>query len=116
MKQIQGTRTDNHTIVSLNDKNGEYVLYVVMPGIRRSELEVNIRNRQLTVTAVRNEALHSIFEPAKPVINTWKESFRLPSDADTLMTAAVFYKGELEIHIPKGQGKSENHTQRVYVY
>lgn len=116
MKQNQPSAPHGHAIAQLNDGKGEYILYVVIPGMRRNEIEVNIRNRKLTVSAIRNDKLHGLYDRVKPVIRTWRESFRLPSDADTLMTAAVYYKGELEIHIPKGLTAPVNQYQKVHIY
>lgn len=117
MKPFQNKAPHGHARANLSDNSGEYILYVVLPGMRRSEIEVNIHKMELTVSAVRNDSLHGLYT-TKPSLKSWSESFRLPADADTLMTAAVYHKGELEIHIPKGNNKPENHIHRnrIHVY
>ncbi|HMT73997.1 MAG TPA: Hsp20/alpha crystallin family protein [Chitinophagaceae bacterium] len=115
MKRNQNTEPHRHARASLSDNKCEYIFYVVLPGMRRSEIEVNIHKKELTVSAVRNDSLHGLYT-ARPALKSWKESFRLPADADTLMTAAVYHKGELEIHIPKGENIPENHIHRIHVY
>lgn len=115
MKKNLTTEPQSQARACLSDNHGEYILYVVLPGMRRSEIEVNIHKKELIVSAIRNDSLHGLYS-AKPALKSWKESFRLPADADTLMTAAVYHKGELEIHIPKGHNKPEYNTHRIHVY
>ncbi len=116
MKHFINMVSHGQARANLSDKNGEYILYVALPGMRRNEIEVNVRKKELTVSAVRNDSLHGLYT-TKPALKSWKESFRLPADADTLMTAAVYSKGgELEIHIPKGHNKTENRTYQIHIY
>lgn len=103
--------------VNINEAIAEYIIYVAVPGMERKDFSVTINSKMLTVSARKGEALHcfSVIDEF-PVLAEWKESFKLPEDADTLMTAAVYKNGELEIHIPRGNPGEAGKPVQVFVY
>lgn len=114
-------KTGNNTpavtsAVSLGDVNGEYIVYVAVPGMERKDFSVTIINKKLVVSATKKEALHSFSLYDEQAFPAWKETFTLPEDADTVMTAAVYKNGELQIHIPKGKDKTGSSPVEVFVY
>lgn len=102
--------------INMNEGKGEYVVYVAVPGMERKDFSVSINNKLLTVAAVKREAIHcfSLFDEQS--FPEWKETFTLPDDADTVMTAAVYKNGELEIHIPKGKDAQAGKPVDIYIY
>lgn len=102
--------------INMNEGNNEYVVYVAVPGMVRKDFSVTISNKLLTVAAAKREALHcfSLFDEQN--FPEWTETFTLPEDADTVMTAAVYKNGELEIHIPKGKDAHTDKPVDVYIY
>jgi len=109
-----------HTVikpaVNINEGNNEYIIYVAVTGMYRKDFSVTINNKLLTIAAHKNEALHCFSIMEEPVHAEWKESFELPEDADTVMTAAVYRNGELEIHIPRGNADTAGKSVEVFVY
>lgn len=103
------------TAVSLGGNKEEYIVYVAVPGMERKDFSVTIINKKLVVSAVKREALHCA-ENDDLSFSSWKETFVLPEDADTVLTAAVYRNGELEIHIPKGRDNPGNSPVKVVVY
>ena len=102
--------------VNINEGDNEYVVYLAVPGMERKDFSVTIDNKLLTISAHKNEALHCFSTAEDPVHAEWKESFSLPKDADTVMTAAVYRNGELEIHIPRGSSGTTGKSVEVFVY
>lgn len=102
--------------INMNEGKEEYVVYVAVPGMERKDFSVTINNKLLTVAAVKKEAIHcfSLFDEQS--FAEWKETFTLPDDADTVMTAAVYKNGELEIHIPKGKDVHAGKPVDIYIY
>lgn len=102
--------------VNMDEDRHEYIVYVVVPGMQRKDIRIKIRNKELTVTALKEQALHCYMDSEKQLFSQWTESFILPDDADTVMTAAVYRNGELQIHIPKGKNENSDKPVEVFVY
>lgn len=105
-----------HPALLLNDRKNEYIIYAAVPGMQREEIRVNIRNSRLTVCADKKEPLHCYMDTYKKDCARFRESLLLPADADTLLTAAVYRNGELQIHIPKGKTVVEKKESEIFVY
>lgn len=102
--------------VNVDDNMQEYIVYVAVPGMQRKDFSVRINKRLLTVAAAKTEALHCYSCDDQQTFPEWHETFTLPEDADTVMTAAVYRNGELEIHIPKGKENTAVPPTEVFVY
>jgi HSP20 family protein len=102
--------------ININEANEEYVVYVAVPGMQREDISISIKNKTLTVCTTKKEALHSFINTDKQDCSKWTECFLLPADADTVMTAAIYRNGELQIHIPKGKTENAGDTTEVFVY
>lgn len=103
-------------VINVGDANKEYIIYVAVPGMQRKDFSVSINNNKLTVSAAKTEALHCFSTIERLSFPEWKETFTLPDDADTVMTAAIYKNGELEIHIPKGRGYTSGSPVELFVY
>lgn len=104
------------SITALQESQDEYVLYVAVPGMQRKDFAITIKGKELIVSANKKETLHIFHENEEPTHLRWAETFKLPEDADTVMTAAVYRNGELAIHIPKGKSTTASATVDVFVY
>lgn len=102
--------------VSLGENTSEYVIYVAVHGMERKDFSVTIINRKLIVSAIKKEARHNFGAKEEQDFPEWKETFVLPEDADTVMTAAIYKNGELEIHIPRGSDDHGSTPVEVIVY
>ena len=104
------------SVSAFNESPDEYILYVAVPGMQRKDFAIAIKGRELIVSADKKETLHVFHGNEKPVHPHWAERFKLPEDADTVMTAAVYRNGELVIHIPKGENTPADSPVDVFVY
>ena len=102
--------------VNIADQLSEYVVYLAVPGMERKDFSVSICHGKLMVAAAKREALHTTSPCEQQIFPEWKETYTLPQDADTMMTAAVYRNGELEIHIPKGKQDTSVSPVEVFVY
>ena len=104
------------SVSAFNESPDEYVLYVAVPGMQRKDFAIAIKGRELIVSANKKETLHIFHGNEEPTFPRWAEKFKLPEDADTVLTAAVYRNGELAIHIPKGENIPVNFPVDVFVY
>lgn len=114
VRKINLSRLEKHNLassVNMNEYKKEYIIYVVAPGMLREDIRVYIENRELTISVARKEPLHCFLNYAKR-----DEKFKLPIDADTMMIAAIYRNGELQIHIPKGSSYNYAIIKEVFVY
>ena len=116
MENLKKANPAIDSVSVLNESPDEYVLYVGVPGMQRKDFAIVIKGKDLIVSADKKKALH-IFEGSEVATNTrWAETFKLPEDADTVLTAAVYRNGELAIHIPKGKNIPAKAPINVFVY
>ncbi len=102
--------------VSVREDEQEYVVYMLLPGFSRKDILVTISNSHLKISAAKKEAFHYLLEEENG-FPEFEETYRLPEDADTLMTAAVYRNGELEIHIPRGRSTmKQKKPVELFVY
>lgn len=104
------------SFMNINEGQEEYIVYVVVPGMQREDISICIKDKLLTVSSSKKEALHCFTDNDKQNYSKWVESFSLPADADTVMTAANYRNGELQIHIPKGKNQPADEVTEVFVY
>ena len=111
-----GQRRRLHSTMVIDDNGGEYVVYLVVPGMERADFSISIDKSKLIVKAAKKQSLHSFFGDNKAV--NLSESIDLPEDADTLLTAALYRNGEVQVHIPKGitSGPVTSPMTEVYLY
>ncbi|MCX8019972.1 MAG: Hsp20/alpha crystallin family protein [Chitinophagaceae bacterium] len=102
--------------VRAEESANEYLIYIIVPGMKRENFTIKIKKNRLMVSA-RNKELKNFFSRFAASRNViWRETFILPEDADMLMTTAVFRNGALEIHIPKGTNCDFRAPLKIFVY
>ncbi len=105
--------------INIDENATEYVVYVAVPGMQRGDFSITIGQGVLTITAVKSkDSLHCFGALQKKEEKSiqWTETIELPGDADTVMTAANYRNGELQIHIPKGEKEENNESTEIFVY
>lgn len=102
--------------LNIDKMKSEYIVSAAVPGMERNNFTVQINNRQLIISAEKIKSHHLDSSIDRPLLNTWQEVISLPRDADTLMTAAVYRNGELEIHIPRRDENADCIPADVFIY
>lgn len=86
------------------ETNGELVVELEVPGFDEKELEIEVRDRTLSIVGERAEEtektekavrLHERFE------KRFERRFELPAGIDGEHVAAEYSKGVLTVHVPK---------------
>ncbi len=107
-------KTTISSAMNINENQQEYIVYVAVPGMQREDFNITVEKRKLVLSACKREAIHCFTGGDKQP--RWSQRFTLPADADTVMTAAVYRNGELQIHIPKGKPEVTKELTEIYVY
>lgn len=104
--------------VNIRENGSEYIIILAVPGMKRNEFCVEIKELALTISAS-----HSTTENKQALrrcefdLSEWKREITLPEDADPLLTTANYENGELRIHIPRSTPTvREKDKIKVYVY
>ena len=100
--------------INISEADQEYVLYLSTPGMQRENISVSVEKGVITIVGTESK-LQAFSDPSEKRSPEWKESLKLPQNADPLLTAATCINGELEIHIPKGDN-TEKEALMIHVY
>jgi HSP20 family protein len=97
-----------------NDK--EYGIQLSLPGVVKKDIELNIDNRVLTITAVRNRPEHKEdvkYHLSETVYGEFERTFKLPENVKEDKISAKFEHGILLVNIPKDQPKPLKRTINI---
>lgn len=104
--------------VNIRENGSEYIIILAVPGMKRNEFSVEIKELALTISASHStsENKHAL-RRCEFDLSEWKREILLPEDADPLLTTANYENGELRIHIPRSTPTvREKDKIKVYVY
>jgi HSP20 family protein len=103
--------------VNVDENENEYLLTIAAPGFDKQAIVVKVENDIIKISAAREISNENcIHDRCEYDYRRWERAFWLPDDADSLLTRARYYKGELIIVIPKGRKENTLFTLPVYVY
>lgn len=103
-------------VVTIDENEEEYLLYAVVPGMEKKDIQISSQEGVLTIKGVIVTLGRFYRDRCDYSLTEWSRSIHLPSDADVLMSTAIYQNGELVIHIPKGKEDSNNASMNIYVY
>lgn len=115
-KRLTAAKKATPSLFSIDEGPQEYIVYITAPGMQRKDISVCIHQKKITISAEKEQALHCVLPGTKRNLSHWSSTLTLPMDADTLMTAAEYHNGELQIHIPKGTAEHTSSPVQVFVY
>lgn len=95
--------------VDVIETEDAYLLYVELPGVRKEDIQLNVRDRRLEL-AGRRQALgeNRNFLRMERSYGPFRRAFDLGTPLDTQGIAADFEAGILRIHVPKGAAGTGN--------
>ncbi len=103
--------------VNICETKSEYLILIAAAGLQRDDFKIEIDQLVITISA-KNEV-----EPATMTkdrfeydYTSWTRAFALPADADSILAHARYHRGELYIHIPRGNTSDNNANATIYVY
>lgn len=103
--------------VNIGSSDEAYLITIATPGLHREDFQIEVENTVISISA-KKEILPSRFISNRCEYNysEWTRAFRLPSDADAIMTHAEYLHGELIIQIPKSESSENKTNSTIYVY
>jgi len=90
--------------VDIMEKEKEFLITAELPGIKKDDIKMNIRDNVLTVSGEKKQEKKTEkdnFHRTERVYGSFQRSFRLPDSADQENISAEFKDGVLSVTIPK---------------
>jgi len=103
---------------SVNTREGEYAYHidVDLPGVKKEDIKVDIKDGQLTISGERNfkkEVKEEDYYKVETSFGKFSRSFNLPDNADVENINALTDNGVLEVVIPKVDDKVNTRSIEV---
>lgn len=97
----------------VNTREGEYAYHLEMdlPGVKKEEISIDIKNSTLTISGERktkDEIKKESYYKVESTFGSYSRSFTLPKNVDLENIEARYQDGVLEIIIPKIKQQSED--------
>lgn len=90
--------------VNVLDNAEEYVVEMAVPGLKKSDFDINLDNQLLSISAetkVENEDDHENYTRREFGYSSFKRTFSLPETVETDKIAAKYEDGILKVTLPK---------------
>ena len=99
---LPGTWTPSVDVLETEDA---YLLYAELPGVRREDIQLQIKDRRLELSG-RRQSLgeNRLFLRLERSYGPFRRTFDLGAPVDSDAITAAFEQGVLRIHIPKQGG------------
>jgi HSP20 family protein len=94
--------------VDLYEKDDHFVIKAELPGIKKDDIKVDLKDRVLTLSGERsydNEVKEENYYRRERSYGKFQRAFTLPVDVDSDKIKAEFKDGVLQIEIPKPEDK-----------
>ena len=109
--------------VDVSEKKDSYVLEMELPGYTENDVELDLKDRVLTISSKlkdakkaekeeKKEAAESVYLIKERRNTTFSRSFTMPEDIDQEKVTAAFKNGLLTVVIPR---KAEAQTKRIMI-
>lgn len=109
--------------VDVSEKKDSYVLEMELPGYTENDVELDLKDRVLTISSKlkdakkaekeeKKEAAESVYLIKERRNTTFSRSFTMPEDIDHENVTASFKNGLLTVVIPR---KAEAQTKRIMI-
>lgn len=110
----RGQRTENEAMtlaewtpsVDIMETNGEYLIQVEIPGVKKEDMKVTLVQGVLTIQGMRKkdeEAQGTKYHRVERSYGSFARKFSLPDVVDDGNVQAVCKDGILTLHLPKSQ-------------
>ena len=94
--------------VDMFDNDDKIVIKAELPGMKKNDFSVDVKNRVLTLSGQRkydNEIKEENYYRRERACGNFKRVFHLPEDVDADNIKAEFKDGVLKVEIPKPEAK-----------
>jgi HSP20 family protein len=90
--------------IDLVEGEQDYSVHADLPGVDKSDIDINVENGVLTITAERRNRHEEKSKTSHLIERSYgkvQRSIRVPSNADATKASAKFENGVLELTLPK---------------
>ena len=99
--------------VDIAETDGAFELEFSLPGVKKSEINIDVSDGRLTVSGERkieNEKNEKNFRSVESYYGTFSRSFNLPDNVDADKVNAKYEDGVLKVVLPKDEKKVAKKT------
>ena len=90
--------------VNVIEDDKSFLLQIAAPGINKSDLEISIENKVLSIETIKNKnEENNNFTRKEFDYNSFKRSFTIPKSIETSKISATCVDGVLKIKLPKNK-------------
>jgi HSP20 family protein len=110
-------KEDFRPLANIEDNDKEYVVSLAVPGLKKEDLSVEVKDNRLTVSSeeeLSSESEVKNYTRKEYSYKSFLRSFTLPDDAKDSKISAKYENGELILTIPKSK-KGEEVTKQIKV-
>lgn len=100
--------------IDLYEEKSEVVAKAELPGMEKSDIQVNISDRHLMIEGEKKkeeESKEKNYYRSERAYGSFRRSIELPADVEVDKAKASFKNGVLEIHLPKTEEAKKKPTQ-----
>jgi HSP20 family protein len=101
--------------VDIYDSNGETVIQAELPGVKKEDISVDVKDNVLTITGQRSkeeEIKEENYYRQERRFGSFQRAFTLPGEVDPENVKAEFKDGILKVRIPKPR---EPQTKKITI-
>lgn len=129
MDDILNEKSDRHFVSNFNtgitlpavnvlDKAEEYVVEMAVPGLKKSDFDINLDNHMLTISATlnsENEDLRENYTRREFGYSSFKRTFSLPETVEMDKIKAKYEDGLLMVVLPKREEAKKKPLKQIKV-
>lgn len=119
MIKERSTWTQNVPAANVFEDEKEYLISLAVPGLERSDFNLNVENGYLTISAEKHEESEEIeenFTRKEFSFDSFRRSFYLPENTNEEKIDAVYKDGLLKVVLPKMEVKPLKQTKAIKVH
>jgi HSP20 family protein len=107
-----------HAPLDFIDEEDRYIIHAELPGFTREDVEVEIKNNQLSIrakkeseTGTEEEEKHYLYH--ERAFSAFERSVTFPEEVDPSKAKGTMKNGVLELNVPKKEPKPEEMARKI---
>ncbi|MCK7590963.1 Hsp20/alpha crystallin family protein [Subsaxibacter sp. CAU 1640] len=104
--------------VNIKENKDEYFLEIAVPGMKKSDFNINVENKVLSISSEKSEETvneDENYTRKEFGYSSFKRTFTLPDTVESENINAKYNDGILTIHLPKREEAKEKPAKRIDV-
>lgn len=104
--------------VNIKENKDEYVLEIAVPGMKKSDFNIDVENKILSISSGKNEEQvdkEENYTRREFGYSSFQRTFTLPDTIESDKINAKYKEGILTVHLPKREESKEKPAKRIDV-